>query len=361
MRFSLALVTLPVALVAASPSGKRCVGTISSLNDVAAAQKCTTININAFTVPAGKTFEIAALDKTTVNLNGDVKFGVANWAGPLFSITGNELLFNGNGHTFDGQGASYWDGQGGNGGVTKPHPMMKIKMSGTYANVKVLNSPAHVYSISNPAKLVMSNLTIDNSAGDKPNSQSGGQAAGHNTDGFDVSTTDLTIEDSTIYNQDDCIAINKGSGIIFQRNTCTGGHGISIGSVSTGATVENIQILNNKVVNNDQALRIKTKADATNAAVTNVTFSGNTATGIKKFGVIVDQGYPTTLGTPGNNVAMSAITFGTNNIAVTSSAERVVVNCGSKCTGTWDWSGLKVTGGKAGTVYNYKNIKAGSY
>jgi polygalacturonase len=72
------------------------------------------------------------------------------------------LLVNGNGHTFDGQGASYWDGLGGNGGVTKPHPMMKIKMSGTYTNVKVLNSPAHVYSVSNPAALVMSKLTIDN-------------------------------------------------------------------------------------------------------------------------------------------------------------------------------------------------------
>ncbi|CAE6453884.1 unnamed protein product, partial [Rhizoctonia solani] len=211
MRFSFALAALPVALVAAAPSGKRCTGTISSLNDVTAAQKCTTININAFTVPAGKTFAISALDGTTINLLGDVKFGVANWAGPLFSVAGNNLVFNGNGHTFDGQGASYWDGQGGNGGVTKPHPMMKIKMSGTYSNVKVLNSPAHVYSVSNPAKLVMSKLTIDNSAGDKANSKSGGSAAGHNTDGFDVSTTDLTIEDSTIYNQDDCIAINKGS------------------------------------------------------------------------------------------------------------------------------------------------------
>jgi galacturan 1,4-alpha-galacturonidase len=109
-------------------------------------------------------------------------------------------LVNGNGHTFDGQGASYWDGQGGNGGVTKPHPMMKIKMSGTYSNVKVFNSPAHVYSVANPAKLVMSKLTIDNckpssiylsspysirpiaiAAGDKPNSKSGGKAAGHNT------------------------------------------------------------------------------------------------------------------------------------------------------------------------------------
>ena len=82
--------------------------------------------------------------------------------------------------------------------MTKPAPMMKIKISGTYSNVKVLNSPAHVYSISNPAKLVMSKLTIDNckssypfgtliltthipAAGDKANSKSGGKAAGHNT------------------------------------------------------------------------------------------------------------------------------------------------------------------------------------
>ncbi|CAE6468738.1 unnamed protein product [Rhizoctonia solani] len=398
MRFSLAIAALPVALVAASPAGKRCTGTISSLDDVAAAQKCTTININAFTVPAGKTFAISALDGTTINMLGDVRFGVANWPGPLFSITGNKLVFNGNGHTFDGQGASYWDGQGGNGGVTKPHPMMKIKMSGTYSNVKVLNSPAHVYSISNPAALVMSKLTmmkikmsgtysnvkvlnspahvysisnpaalvmskltIDNSAGDKANSKSGGKAAGHNTDGFDVSTTDLTIEDSTIHNQDDCIAINRGSNIIFQRNTCTGGHGISIGSVSADATVKNIQVLNNKIIDNDQALRIKTKADATNASVTNVVFNGNTATGIRRFGVIVDQSYPSTLGTAGNNVVMSDISFGTNNIAVTSDAQRVAVDCGSKCTGTWDWSGLKVTGGQAGKIYNYKNIKAGSY
>src|SRR5690349_15322790 len=84
---------------------------------------------------------------------------------PIHSSRTSKLtwtLVNGNGHTFDGQGPSYWDGQGGNGGVTKPHPMMKIKISGTYTNVKVLNSPAHTYSIANPAKLVMSKLTIDN-------------------------------------------------------------------------------------------------------------------------------------------------------------------------------------------------------
>ncbi|KAF8752851.1 Terpenoid cyclases Protein prenyltransferase [Rhizoctonia solani] len=337
-----ALAFAPILAIATPVS--RCTGTIASLDDVAAAQKCTTVTIKGFTVPAGKTFELSLLDNTVVNMEGDVKFGVANWAGPLFSVSGKGITFNGNGHTFDGQGPSYWDGQGGNGGVTKPHPMMKIKISGTYSNVKVLNSPAHTYSISNPAKLVMSKLTIDNSAGDAPNNQSGGKAAGHNTDGFDVSTTDLTIEDSTIRNQDDCIAINKGSNIIFQRNSCTGGHGISIGSISTGATVQNVQILNNQIINNDQALRIKTKADAT------------------KFGVIVDQGYPTTLGAPGNGVKISGINFtgSTNNIAVTSSAQRVAVNCGTGCTGTWDWSKLTVTGGKASdSKYRYSGVKGG--
>ncbi|KAF8747912.1 Glycosyl hydrolases family 28 [Rhizoctonia solani] len=344
MRFSLALATLPVALVAAVPTGKRCTGTISSLND-AAPQKCTTININAFTVPAGKTFAI--LLSMARPSTCWVMLSLASPTGPvLFSLSPAITLSSMETATL----LTAKDLHTGMG-----------KMSGTYSNVKVLNSPAHVYSVSNPAKLVMSKLTIDNSAGDKPNSKSGGKAAGHNTDGFDVSTTDLTIEDSTVYNQDDCIAINKGSNIIFQRNTCSGGHGISIGSVSAGATVKNIQILNNKVVNNDQALRIKTKADATNASVTNVVFNGNTATGIKKYGVIVDQSYPSTLGTPGNKVAMSGISFGTNNIAVTSDAQRVAVDCGAGCTGSWDWSGLKVTGGKAGKVYNYKNIKAGSY
>ena len=35
-------------------------------------------------------------------------------------------------------------------------------------------------------------------AGDAPNSKSDGKAAGHNTDGFDCSTTDLTIEDRCV-------------------------------------------------------------------------------------------------------------------------------------------------------------------
>ena len=42
---------------------------------------------------------------------------------------------------------------------------------------------------------------------------------------------------STIHNQDDCLAINKGSNIVFQRNTCIGCHGISVVSVHTTTPV----------------------------------------------------------------------------------------------------------------------------
>ncbi|KAL1948382.1 hypothetical protein VTO73DRAFT_12457 [Trametes versicolor] len=358
VRLAALLVVARVAL--AAPSATDCTGTISSLDDVAAAVKCTTVNINSFTVPAGETFNLDLATGTTVNMQGDVTFAVKNWDGPLFQVSGKSITFNGNGHTFDGNGPSYWDGQGGNGGVTKPAPMMKIKISGTYTNVKVLNSPARVYSVSNPAALTMSKLTIDDSAGDAPNSKSDGKAAGHNTDGFDVSTTDLTIEDSTIHNQDDCLAINKGSNIVFQRNTCTGGHGISVGSIDSDVTVSGIVISGNTITNNDQALRIKTKSAASSSTVTNITYSGNTGTGLRQFGVLIDQSYPDTLGTPGTGVKLSGVNFvgATNSLTVNSDAERVAVNCGSgSCTGTWDWSALKVTGGKAGPITNFSGIK----
>ena len=39
----------------------------------------------------------------------------------------------------------------------------------------------------------------------------------------------------------------------------------------------------------DQALRIKTKASSTNSTVTNITYSGNTGTGLRQFGVLIDQ------------------------------------------------------------------------
>ncbi|KZP10501.1 glycoside hydrolase family 28 protein [Athelia psychrophila] len=365
-----ALALLGAQLAGASPStalgahfGKRCTATIKSASDVTAANlACTTINIESFTMTAGKTLAITGLASgTTVNLLGEVTFGVSNWAGPLFSIgtssDSGTFTFNGNGNTFNGQGAKYWDGKGTNGGVTKPHPMLKIiKGGGTFKDVTVLNSPAQAVSVGNTATMVVSAVTIDNSAG---------TSLGHNTDCFDVSASDLTITGSTCKNQDDCLAINKGSSITFSNNKCSGGHGISIGSIASDKAVSGVTISGNTITNSVNALRIKTIYGATDASVENVVYSGNTASGITSYGVVIEQDYGdvdviaengSPNGTATNGVTLGPVTFsGTNTIAVSSGAKQVYVLCGTKCTGTWNWSGLKTSGGSAGSS-NYKSI-----
>lgn len=80
--------------------------------------------------------------------------------------------------------------------------------------------------------------------------------------------------------------------------------------------------------------------------------------------MLIDQSYPDTLGTPGDGVKISDINFkgSENSISVDSSAVRVAVNCGSgSCTGTWDWSELTVTGGKAAEITGFSGISGGSF
>ena len=60
--------------IVAAPAASDCTGTISSLDDVSAAVKCTTVNINSFTVPAGKTFDLKLADGTTVNMRMSLQY-----------------------------------------------------------------------------------------------------------------------------------------------------------------------------------------------------------------------------------------------------------------------------------------------
>ena len=59
-------------------------------------------------------------------------------------------------------------------------------------------------SINGASGLTVSGVTMDNSAGDT--------AGGHNTDAFDVGSSDtVTISGANIKNQDDCLAVNSGT------------------------------------------------------------------------------------------------------------------------------------------------------
>ena len=49
-------------------------------------------------------------------------------------------------------------------------------------------------------------------------------------------------------------------------------------------------------------LRIKTDATASGSLVENVIYENNKISGITEFGVLIDQSYPSTLGTPGTGV-----------------------------------------------------------
>ncbi|KAJ6516264.1 glycoside hydrolase [Mycena sanguinolenta] len=334
--------------------GKRCTGVIESLADVPAAQECLTINIAGFTVPGGTTFALAPPDGAVVSMTGQITFAFQEWAGPLMKISGNSITFNGNNHNLAGNGDQYWDGLGGNGGIQKPAPMLELAMSGTFENVQILNSPQRAVAIEG-SSITVSGVNVNNAAGAAPNSRSNGQPAGANTDGFDVAADNVRIQNSVVTNQDDCLAINRGTNIVFTGNTCTGGHGISIGSISSNTVVSGVTISNNVVTNNGNGLRIKTDATATGSTVSNVVYSGNKLTGITGFGVLIDQSYPAVLGTPGTGVIINGVTFsGTNTISVGSTGHRVEVNCGStsSCIGTWNFAGLTVTGGTGSTVKN---------
>ncbi|KIJ19727.1 glycoside hydrolase family 28 protein [Paxillus involutus ATCC 200175] len=237
--------------------------------------------------------------------------------------------------------------------------MMKIAISGTLSDVYVVNSPAQAFSVVNLGPLNITGVTVNNSQGNYPNANSKGLPAGRNTDGFDLGGDHLVVQQSTVINQDDCIAVCWGSHIVLEDNYCDSGHGISIGGIGSNVVVDDVLIQHNTVVNSMQAFRIKTEKDATNSTVSNIVFSDNTATKCTEYGVLITQSYPETLGTPGNGVIISDVNFypGTTTLTAVSDAYMVAVDCGEgSCTGTMNWSGLKTSGGKVGPMKNVATI-----
>lgn len=123
----------------------------------------------------------------------------------------------------------------------------KATLGSVIQNLHIKNWPTHCFSITSCSDLTFRNLYLDNSDGDAPNNRSNGLPAGHNSDGFDMSSTNNSIiTDSTVLNQDDCVAITSGNNITVSNMYCSGGHGMSIGSVGgkSNNNVTNILVSN---------------------------------------------------------------------------------------------------------------------
>ncbi|KAG5956954.1 hypothetical protein E4U58_006339 [Claviceps cyperi] len=358
--YSLLMILLPVwtgSFVSAAPAVCRDAALSSAdctfTDATQAMQKktsCSTITLRNVQVPAGKTLDLSNLnDGTQVIFSGRTTFGYQEWEGPLISVSGKNIKVSGSpGNIIDCNGQRWWDSKGSNGGKKKPkffsaHNLINSEIR----NLNVLNTPVQAFSISDANNLGIFNVNIDDSAGDSQ--------GGHNTDGFDIGNSNgVTISGCSVRNQDDCIAINSGSNITFVDGFCSGGHGLSIGSVGGRNlnTVKGVHIANSKVTKSMNGIRIKTIAGA-KGAVSDVVYDNISLSEISDVGIVVQQDYqngrPTgkpTTGVPITNLTVNKVTGN-----VKPGGTNVQILCGSTAScSEWKWTGNKVTDGTASRV-----------
>ncbi|KAK4540385.1 Polygalacturonase 1 [Oleoguttula mirabilis] len=314
---------------------------------VAGKADCTDIVLSGIVVTAGETLDMTDLtDGTTVTFEGTTTFGYSEWDGPLISFSGTDITIQGaDGHLINMGGEQWWDGEGSNGGVTKPKGFYAHDLTdSTITGLNIKNTPIQCFSINGASNLKVIDVTIDDSDGDVTD-------GGHNTDAFDVgSSTGVYISGAVVKNQDDCLAINSGTDISFTGGSCSGGHGLSIGSVGgrDDNIVENIYIADSTISNSENGVRIKTISGDT-GTVKNVTYTGITLSNITDYGIVIEQDYengsPT--GTPTDGVPITDLTLSDITGSVASDAATYYILCAS-CS-DWTVSGVDLTGGSAST------------
>lgn len=155
----------------------------------ASKSSCSTIILDALTVPAGVTLDMTDLpDDTVVIFEGETTFAYEEWDGPLFAVSGTNIkvagtsasssILNGNGAVRQPsfpQGTSkgkfwqrsltyhlqdYWDGEGSNGGKTKPKFFQAHDLTDSLIEtLTILNPPVQVFSIDGASNLELAYIS----------------------------------------------------------------------------------------------------------------------------------------------------------------------------------------------------------
>ncbi|KAJ5087988.1 polygalacturonase [Penicillium angulare] len=341
------------AITAAPNLAKRATScTFSGSSGASSASKsqksCSTIVLSNVAVPSGTTLDLSDLeDDTTVIFEGETTWGYEEWDGPLLQISGTGITVQGaSGAYLNGDGSRWWDGEGSNGGVTKPKFFYAHDLTdSTITNLYIENTPVQAVSINGCDGLTITDMTINNEAGDSE--------GGHNTDGFDIGdSTSVVITGAEVYNQDDCVAINSGTDITFENGVCSGGHGLSIGSVGgrSDNTVDTVTFKNNEVKSSTNGIRIKATEGDT-GTIKGVTYTEITLSDISDYGILIEQNYDggdLDGGTPTSGIPITDLTI--SNIsgtdAVDSDGYNIVIVCGSSGCSDWTWTDVSVTGGE---------------
>nr|ADU33355.1 endopolygalacturonase [Leptinotarsa decemlineata] len=347
-----------LVLTSAQPSLNQSAScTISKFSDVSAVlSRCTDIVVSNLTVPGGKILDLDLQSGSTVTFEGTTKFEHALWAGPLVRVKGEKVLVQGaTGSVLDGQGALWWDGKGGSV-AGKPY-FFEIDVSGgsLFKNVFLLNCPHHCVIIAS-SDTTLTGWTIDNSDGDK-------HQLGHNTDGFDIiNGQNIVITNSTVKNQDDCVAINRGSNMLISNLHCSGSHGLSL---SVGFSkhsfshnkVTNVTFRDSVIVNAGSGIHVKTHTDGGLGEIRNVTYENIYMAGITNSGINIQQDYANggSTGILNNNIPITSLTLtNVTGHVVGKKALRVKIYCANEGCFDWKWSGVEVLGGRQKNQCTYE-------
>ena len=95
-----------------------------------------------------------------------------------------------------------------------------------------------------------------------------------NTDGFDVSGTDIHIHDCAVWNQDDTFCIKaqgEDTSNVLVENVRASGVGLSIGSIG-GQNVRNITFRNVNMHHTDKGIYLKFRSSGSKGSITDVTY-----------------------------------------------------------------------------------------
>jgi len=218
------------------------------------------------------------LKTVEIQLSGTIQYtpNIAYWSPNSFYLTyqnattfwllgGTNIHLYGGG-TIDGNGQVWWDtlannhntGTAGGSSTTFARPIPLTIYNSTNVlveNIHQIGSPFWNNFVYGSSNVEYKNINISTT--------SFSSAAPSNSDGWDIYRSDhVTIRDSVIHNEDDCVSFKPNStNILISNLTCSGSHGVSVGSLGqyAGETdiVENVYVENIVMANAQNGARIK--------------------------------------------------------------------------------------------------------
>ena len=284
-------------------------------NNAVAISNC----ISAASAAGGGTVELTAAAgnylcgplslKSSINLQVDAgatlqMLPIASWPGATTFINGSglhDVAISGSG-TIDGNahfGAGEWWAPASSrpNFINFDNKSIRILIQ----NVTLQNPPTfHLMLKGNNASITIRNININTD----PSSP--------NTDGMDLGSTNMLIQDCHITDGDDNIEIGGSSGTaadIMITNCMFGhGHGVSVGSLIQ-AGVSNVTVINCIFTNTDYAIRMKSDTNR-GGIVQNMSYYNLGMTNIKYAPILIYSFYNET-GSPSNDGVTPAVAAGT--------------------------------------------------